>query len=298
MPVETIMKTVTSDEGRVTSSKPPLDDATLSELGFEWRENETVRVLICKPLEEAGFVNGFSTRHGGVSDFPTHSLNLAGFDEDSAENIYENRRRFLAAFDGEFKLATAWQVHGVGVKTVTTDDDIANSEDRFDALVSDRTAMLVGVKTADCVPILIGDTKTGSYAAVHSGWKGTAGKIALRAVKKLQSEYGSQPNDLVCAIGPCASGANYEIGQDVMDAFTAAFQGHKKYFTPTRPGHAFVDLRLTNEDLLAEAGVRPTNIFVAPFCTIERTDLFFSYRVEKKLYGKTGRLLSVIGRTK
>ena len=101
---------------------------------------------------------------------------------------------------------------------------------------------------------------------------------------------------MLCAVGPCASGENYEIGQDVMDAFAAVFQGHEKYFTPTRPGHALVDLRQTNKDLLAEAGVKPMNIFIAPFCTMERTDLFFSYRVEKKAFGKTGRLLSVIGR--
>jgi polyphenol oxidase len=285
MPVETIIK-----------EHPESEEQILTDAGFYWREKEAVKVLTCKPLEDAGFVNGFSTRQGGVSDFPNDSLNLAGFDEDSAENIYENRRRFLAAFDGGLKLATAWQMHGVDVKAVKTDEDIANSEERFDALVSNRSDTLVGVKTADCVPILIGDPKNGSYAAVHSGWKGTAGKIVGRAIEKLQMEYGANPGNMICAIGPCASGANYEVGQDVIDAFAAAFQGHENYFMPTRPGHALVDLSLTNTDLLTVAGVDPTNIFVAPFCTIERTDLFFSYRVEKKLYGKTGRLLSVIGR--
>jgi len=101
---------------------------------------------------------------------------------------------------------------------------------------------------------------------------------------------------MVCAIGPCASGENYEVGQDVIDVFSSAFPGYEKFFTPTRPGHALVDLRLANNDLIVQAGVNAANIFVAPFCTIERTDLFFSYRVEKKLYGKTGRLLSIIGR--
>src|SRR5687767_9402366 len=105
------------------------DDAvTLAESGFYWRERGGVRVLVCKPLENAGFVNGFSTRIGGVSDFPKNSLNLAGFDEDLAENIHENRRRFLNVFEGDFKLATAWQVHGDGVKIVKTDGDIADSD--------------------------------------------------------------------------------------------------------------------------------------------------------------------------
>ena len=272
------------------------DDATLSEQGFYWREANSIRVLICKPLEDAGFVNLFSTRLGGVSDFPKDSLNLAGFDEDSSENIYENRRRFLTAFDGEFKLATVWQMHGVDVKVVESDEDIANTEERFDALVSDRLSTLVGVKTADCVPILIGDPRSGSFAAVHSGWKGTTAAIVTKTVEKLQNEYGADPANMIVAIGPSASVENYEVGTNVIEAFGARFSDSRKYFRPTRPGHALVDLKLANTDLLVGAGVRSGNIFIAPFCTIGRVDLFFSYRVEKQAYGKTGRLLSVIGK--
>jgi len=285
MPVETNMNTQSVTEEQI-----------LTDAGFYWREKESVKVLVCKPLEDSGFVNGFSTRDGGVSDLQKDSLNLAGFDEDSAANIYENRRRFLGLFEGDFKLAIAWQVHGVGVKPIKTNEDIANSEDRFDALVSDRRDTLVGVKTADCVPILIGDPKNGSFAAIHSGWKGTAGRIVVRAVERLQSEYGTDPKGLICAIGPCASGSKYEVGMEVLEAFKSEFVNHEKYFIQTRPGHALLDLKQPNRDLLRGMGVESSNIFVAPFCTIERTDLFFSYRVEKKLYGKTGRLLSVIGR--
>ncbi len=312
IPVETITGAVTSDEGQVTSSIPvsyasALDDKTLTDTGFYWRERGSVRVLVCKPLEDAGFVNGFSTRLGGVSNLQAEppasaggqigiDLNLAGFDEDSAENIYENRRRFLSAFDGEFDLATAWQVHGDGVKIVRTAEDIQNSEERFDALVSSRENTLVGVKTADCVPILIGDPVTRSFAAIHAGWKGTAAHIVTNAIGKMLAEFGAVPQNLVAAIGPCASGENYEVGQDVIDRFDTAFPNHEKYFRETRrPGHALVDLRLANQDLMTAAGIPPANIYTAPFCTIARTDLFFSYRVEKKKYGKTGRLLSVIG---
>ena len=255
-----------------------------------------MKVLVCETLEKAGFVNGFSTRLGGISDFPKDSLNLAGFDEDSAENIYENRKRFLNVFDGEFNLATAWQVHGDGVKVVRTDEDIKNSEVRFDALVSDREKTLVGVKTADCVPILVGDPATGSFAAVHSGWKGTAAKIIKNAVEKMRSEYTADPKNMIAAIGPCASGENYEVGEEVIAKFGESFPDHERYFRETRPGHALVDLRLANRNLLTSIGVPANQIYTAPFCTIERTELFFSYRVEKRKFGKTGRLLSVIGR--
>jgi polyphenol oxidase len=274
-----------------------MDDAeTLAESGFYWRELSGVKVLVCRPLEEAGFTNGFSTRLGGVSAFPEDSLNLAGFDEDSAENIYENRRRFLDVFDGEFQLATAWQVHGDGVKTVNSQEDVDDSEERFDGLVSRLSGVLLGVKTADCVPVLMGDPKTRSFAAIHAGWRGTVRSIVVRGVEAMQREFGSEPENIIAAIGPAACADNYEIGQDVIDAFADAFEGAGKYFTPTAPGHAMIDLHLANKDQLLSCGVPFHRIFTAPLCTMERGDLFFSYRKEKKLLGKTGRLMSVIGR--
>lgn len=254
-------------------------------------------MLVCRLLDENGFVNGFSTRSGGVSPFPKGDLNLAGFGEDTDENIYENRRRFLAAFDTGHILSTAWQVHGDDVRTVATAADAANSEERFDALVSDLPDVLIGVKTADCVPVLIGDPTTGAFAAIHAGWRGTVRSIVRKAVERMCETFGSAGRDLICAIGPAAGKDNYEIGQDVIDAFDENFSTSGKYFTPTRPGHALVDLIAANRDQLISTGVEPQNIFAAPFCTMERTDLFFSYRREKQLYGKTGRLLSVIGRT-
>lgn len=283
MPVETII-TKRSEE------------QILTDAGFYWRERAGVRVLICTRLEETGFVNGFSTRVGGVSDFPKESLNLAGFDEDSAANIYENRRRFLKAFEGDYELVTVWQVHGDRVKLAKTLDEARSSEDRADAVVSDLPNTLAGVKTADCVPILIGDPKSGTFAAVHAGWKGTTARIVVRAAEMMVSEFGADPGSMIAAIGPCASGENYEVGADVIEHFHSAIPGSDKYFIATKPDHALVDLKAANRDLLINVGVPASNIFVAPFCTIARTELFFSYRVEKKVYGKTGRLLSVIGR--
>jgi len=271
------------------------DAETLAESGFYWRERDGVRALVCRPLEDAGFANSFSTRLGGVSDFPANSLNLAGFDEDSAENIYENRRRFLSVLDGDFKLAIAWQVHGDGVKAVRTNEDIENSEEKFDGLVSNIPGVLLGVKTADCVPILIGDPETRAFAAVHAGWRGTVQSIVTRAIEKMQREFGSEPKNMLAAIGPAASCRNYEIGSDVIDAFSTAFDGSEKYFSPTSEGHAYIDLHLANKDQLLACGVPLAHISTAPYCTMGRIDLFFSYRVEKKLYGKTGRLMSVIG---
>ena len=181
------------------------------------------------------------------------------------------------------------------MKIVKTLDEAEDGNARFDALVSNLETVLVGVKTADCVPILIGDPQTESFAAIHAGWRGTVQSIVKKSIETMSAEFGTNPQDLICAVGASASCKNYEIGQDVIDAFQENFADCENVFTPTRPNHALVDLPLANKQQLISAGVSPENIFVAPFCTIERTDLFFSYRAEKKLYGKTGRLLSVIG---
>ena len=283
-------------EESLAAPPPAISDQTLSDSGFYWREVEGVRVLVNRPLEAAGFVNGFSTRLGGVSPFPEGDLNLAGFDEDSAENIHENRRRFLNVFDGQYSIATAWQVHGDSIRIIRHRSEITKGDERADGVMSDLEGVLAGVKTADCVPVLIADPKTRAYAAVHAGWRGTTQSITRKAVEKMGHVYGSRPKDLVCAIGPAASCKTYEIGQDVLDAFSANFPGSDKYFKATTPGHALVDLHLANCDQLLNAGVSENKISTAPFCTILHTDLFFSYRIEKKTLGKTGRLLSVIGR--
>lgn len=293
MPVDTIMGRLSEVGGQLSAA----DEESLTDEGFFWREKDGIKVLVCRALETAGFANGFSTRLGGVSPFPSDALNLAGFDEDTPENIYENRRRFLAVFDRKFQLATAWQIHGDTIKTVASQIDIRNSEERADALISDLENVLAGVTTADCVPLLIGDQKTKTFAAVHAGWRGTIQSTAVKAVKKLTETFGSDPANLICAIGPAACGRNYEVGTEVIDAFDKTYGAEsKKYFSPTREGHAFVDLHLANRDQLINSGVADENIFTAPFCTMERPDLFFSYRLEKAKYGKSGRLLSVIGK--
>ena len=274
----------------------------LSQAGFYWREIDGVRALICAPLEQDGFVNGFSTRIGGVSDMPKDALSLAGFNDDKAENILENRRRFLKLFPGTWSLAGCWQVHGADVRVVETAADAKPAENEqgdtiyCDAIISDTSGVLAGIKTADCVPLLLGDPKTGAFAAVHSGWRGTLAEIGVAAVRRLVNEYRTDPADLRIAIGAAAGACCYEVGSDVIDAFTGKFRDGAQLFTPTREGHAFVDLLKANRDQLVAAGVLEERIHVAPICTMCRTDLFFSYRREKSLNGKVGRLMAVVGR--
>ncbi|HET9524830.1 MAG TPA: peptidoglycan editing factor PgeF [Pyrinomonadaceae bacterium] len=277
-------------------------DDQLADHGFYWRELDGVRALVCAPLENVGFVNGFSTRLGGVSDMPSNALSLAGFNEDRAENILENRRRFLKLFPGEWSLAGCWQMHGADVRVVNSAEEAKPAEGQLgetvycDVIVSNAPHVLAGVKTADCVPILLGDPVSGAFAAIHAGWRGTLASAVLAGVQRLTDEYGAKPEDLRVAIGASAGPCCYEVGAEVIDAFTKRFEDGADLFTKTRAGHAKVDLLKANQDQLISAGVRKERTYTAPICTMCRTDLFFSYRKEKSLNGKVGRLMAVVGR--
>lgn len=279
-----------------------ISDENLQRAGFYWREVDGVRALVCATMELAGFANGFSTRSGGTSAMPENSLNLAGFNEDAAENILENRRRFLKLFPGHWTLAGCWQVHGADIRLVKDAADARPAADSrgdtvyCDAIVSNAPGVLAGVKTADCVPVLLADPATGSFAAVHAGWRGTLALVATKALARMSAEYHTNPGDVIVAIGPAAAACCYEVGSEVISAFSQSLPDQKKLFTPTREHHACVDLLQANRNQLVSVGIDPERIYIAPLCTMCRTDLFFSYRREKNVHGKVGRLMSVIGR--
>ena len=195
-------------------------------------------------------------------------------------------------------------MHGADLRVVNepsqaqTRPYATGDNDRCDALISNQTETLLGVKTADCVPLLMGDSRTGAFAAVHAGWRGTLASIGAHAIERLQQEFGVQPADLRVAIGPAAAACCYEVGREVIDAFQARFPACNELFTPTRADHARIDLYKANQDQLISMGVAPERIHTSPLCTMCRTDTFFSYRREKSTQGKVGRLMAVIGRTK
>ena len=285
MPMETITAETGADE--------------VARAGFRWLEGEgNVRALACEPLEREGFANAFSTRGGGVSSFPEASLNLAGFDQDSAENIHENRRRFLSLLEGRWTLAACWQVHGRDIRVVREASESSDESERCDALTTDLSGVLLGVKTADCVPVILGDSRTGACAAVHAGWRGTLAKVVRHALARMGEEFGTRAGDVRAAIGPAALSCCYEVGAEVIEAFRAEFANADAWFRPTSEGHALVDLHRANLEQLTESGVPKERIHALQLCTMCRPEDFFSYRRDRKLHGRTGRLLSVIGKIK
>lgn len=236
---------------------------------------------------------------------PADALNLAGFTDDARENIHENRRRFLALLDdgADWRLATAWQVHEADIVRVRQVADEASERDaevyvndavRCDALSTNEPGVLVAAKSADCIPVLLADERTGACAAIHAGWRGTLAGIVSSAIEHMTSEYSTRAEDMIACIGPAAAGCCYEVSGTIVDAFRSRYK--ETIFTPTREGHARIDLHAANRSQLVAAGVAAGNIYVAPFCTMHDNDLFFSYRLEKARAGRVGRSLAVIGR--
>jgi YfiH family protein len=266
-------------------------------------------------------VHGFSTRPGGVSDLIGRSaapkdkaekvLNLGFAEWDTRENVLENRSRFESALAAnDFKLVSLKQIHSDVVHLF----DAAPAEPcRGDASASSRPGLLLGVQTADCVPILLVDPKKHAVAAVHAGWRGTLKRIVTKTIGKMQMQFGTKPADLLAALGPSISGCCYEVGAEVAIEFKSQFPNAADWFDELRtgdepnplqwlnmmpPGHqpppknVLLDLRKANRSQLLESGLRTQNLFVSDLCTACRRDLFFSYRKEGAM---TGRHMAVVG---
>jgi len=167
--------------------------------------------------------------------------------------------------------------------------------------VSNAAGVGIGVRSADCVPLLLADAVTGAVAAVHAGWRGTAAGAARAAVSALTREFGSRPADLVAAIGPSIGPCCYEVGPELVDAFAAA--GHERHhidrwflaLPPPRGSRALPSLRLdlaaANRDQLILAGASPEHVHLCGLCTAMHLDVLTSYRAERE---GAGRIMGVI----
>lgn len=259
----------------------------------------TVSVLVCEPLERAGFINAFSTRIGGVSALPSGALNLAYFRGDAKDAVAENRLRFLKAIEAEgAHIVTARQTHSIERCTIESTEQVRGPQPECDAMMTRLSNVLLAVQTADCLPVLIGDPKTGVMAAVHAGWRGTAGRITERTVADMMLSLGASPRDSIAALGPAACARCYEVGQDVIERYKKEFGYWRKLLVNfNQNGKAHLDIRAANVQQLSFCGFSDDRIHVADYCTMHQNELFFSYRMEGRGQpSQVGRLLSVIGK--
>lgn len=255
--------------------------------------------ILRSPLLEAvpGLVHGFSTRASG---------NLA-------HSPAAQRRFARVVYGGEAELTQLRQIHSA---LVWRDPKPGTAGD---AAFSRKRGHVLAIRTADCLPILIADTRTLAFAAIHAGWRGTLARIAEKAVGELRAAFGTDPAHLRAAIGPGIRACCYEVGEEVVQAFQARFDYAAAlvhdveddplrtrypmlFLTGAPPGHPYdprwnpqhprrLDLADANRRQLIAAGVPAAAIDVLPYCTACHPELFFSHR-----RGERARMLSAIGR--
>ncbi len=246
-------------------------------------------VLRSTLLTDHGFIHGFSTRAGGAGEPPFESLNLGRGLGDPAATVARNHEIFRQAVGYQTPLFEVSQVHGDLIVEVDATRDVREVRAiEADALIG-TGAVTIGVRVADCTPILLGCTRTGAVAAVHAGWRGVENEILLSTIDALCAKTGSTPAMLVGAIGPHIRVANFEVGEDVAErlATVAARVGVTDVIRSRPDARPTVDLTRIVIGQLTNRGVRHDDVGGHTFAEPER---FFSYRRD----GLTGRLLAVI----
>jgi len=280
-----------------------------------------IEILTADTLRFPWAIHGFSTRIGGFSKaYGGKALNLGFTTTDDRAAVERNRAAFLkelGAKNGKstLPLITLRQVHSSVIYRV---DSVPDHPLVGDGLITNTPGLLLGIQTADCLPILLVDPVTRAVGAFHAGWRGTLGRIVEKGAGEMRRWFGTNARDVYAAIGPGVHNCCYEVGEELRQQFEAQFRYAPDLFrevkeedpvkqkypllflTARPPGHEpaefgrqiFLDLVEANRRQLLDLGVKKKNIFASDLCTSCRNDLLFSYRKEK---GVTGRLMGVVG---
>jgi YfiH family protein len=246
--------------------------------------------------------HGFSTHLGGVSQayLPkgvgasragSGELNLGFTAADTAEHVRENRSRWIEAVSGsrETPLRTIRQMHSN--ISVLAGDAVPETVPEADGILTDRPGVLVGVMTADCIPVLVADPEKRAVGAFHAGWRGTVARIVELGVARMTEEFGSEPKDLVAAIGPGIGVCCYGVGGEVQAQFEANFPYGAELFLKGSESSR-LDLIEANRRQLLAAGVPAGSIAIVGGCTSCQPWYFYSHRASG---GHAGRMMASIG---
>lgn len=242
-------------------------------------------------LSGAGFRHAFFTRQGGVSQPPWDSLSFAVSVGDRADAVEENVARAARALGVDpRRVYYLSQVHGVAARVLRGDEDReAVVREVGDITISRVPGVACGVRSADCVPILVGDRRTGAVAAIHSGWRGTVANVTAAGVRALRELTGA-PLDAVAAVGPHIGACCFEIGEDVAAELAACSRlGDAAIARDGAKPHA--DLRRIVRAQLEAEGFAPDAIDDVPGCTVCDAVRFHSFRRDRD---RSGRMLSAI----
>jgi YfiH family protein len=264
-------------------------------------------------------VHAFSTRLGGVSRvYGGNALNLGFTKHDSHAAVERNRALFLkqlGVVNGRksWPLITLRQIHSDLIHRI---EGVPEHPLAGDGLITNTPGLLLAIQTADCLPVILVDKRNRAIGVFHAGWRGTVKRIVEKGVGEMGRYFGSDPRNMVAAIGPGVQSCCYQVGEEVRVKFEAQFPYAAKLFrevkesdpvrekypllflTARAPGHSelpvniFLDLVEANRRQLIDAGVPAKNIEASSPCTACHTDFLFSHRAEKSV---TGRLMAVAG---
>ncbi|PAV29923.1 hypothetical protein CIL05_08575 [Virgibacillus profundi] len=241
-------------------------------------------------------IAGFTTRNGGVSTPPFHTLNTGLHVHDEHKDVITNRRKLSESLNIPL---SSWvsgeQVHHTNVKQINSNDKgkgaitYQSSIKGIDGLITNEKGILCTAFFADCIPLYFFDPKTGYIGIAHAGWKGTVSRIAEKMVQELQKT-GVNKDDLFVAIGPGISQQFYEVGENVIKHID--MKDREKTVIQQANNRYLLDLKQLNVEILLQSGVLRHNIDITNYCTFNDKDLFFSHRRDN---GKTGRMLGFLG---
>jgi YfiH family protein len=250
----------------------------------------TAPFVTAAPL--ADIPHGFFGRRGGVSTGELASLNCGLGSGDDPALIAENRRRVADAVLSGGTLTGVYQVHGNHCVIVDDKSDVT-ARPEADALATRTSGIILGILTADCVPVLFADREAGVIGAAHAGWKGALAGVTDATLTAMES-LGANRANIAAAIGPCIGRASYEVDDGFVQRFTADDPANERFFAAAKPGHAMFDIAAYVAARLAAAGV--ARIAIGGQDTYAEAEDYFSYRRAcHKNENSYGRQLSVIG---
>lgn len=249
-------------------------------------ENKGVPFLTYNKLAQIDFIrHAFSTKHGGVSTDEWTSMNFAFSRGDKPENVIENYKIFSNAVGFDYNsLVTSSQDHNTYVRPVTKNEcgiGIWREKDMLsvDALITNEPNVTLVTHYADCTPLFFVDTVGKAIGLAHAGWRGTVGRIGEEVIKKMTSLYGTNPKDVVVAIGPAISKCCYEVDRDCAENFyNLKDLDNSKFIFPKNEVKYMIDLLETNRQIVMKAGVKKENIVLSDLCTKCNSNLLWSHR--------------------
>ena len=249
-------------------------------------------------LEQTGMVvNAFSTRQGGVSVGCLESMNLGFNRGDLDENVLKNHKIFAKAVGFPYEnIVTTNQTHTTNVRVVTKEDcgkGITKDRDYsdVDGLITNVPGIVLATYYSDCVPLYILDPVNKAIGLSHSGWKGTVNRIGENTLKLMNENYGTNPKDVICCIGPSICQDCYEISEDVANEFINEFGKNNKILYNKGNGKYQLNLWESVKQVFLDAGVEYDNIYTTDICTCCNKDELFSHRGH---HGKRGNLAAFL----